>query len=222
MMATATKQTSVLIICDSRGSDLQWHIDQLSISPFSIKVMIYSGKGIIEAVRSAKAAISWRAPSILIIQNGICDVTKLDRSTRLVSLAHNSYLPLVQEYKESMDIASHFIKILLDGMECKVVFAHIVGMDMAKWNNQPYPHPQQELLDSAIHNINIEINCFNSERNAVTPWLARDVHHNNKGRHRTRYNRLAEDGVHLSDYLKPRWALEFVSAITKNHEKMVH
>lgn len=38
-----------------------------------------------------------------------------------------------------MDITSHFVKILMDGMKCKVIFAQIVGMDMARWNKQPYP-----------------------------------------------------------------------------------
>lgn len=220
-MAAPSKQVPVLVICDSRGNDLQQYVDLIPTPSFNIKVVSYSGKGIIDAVRSAKEIIAWRAPSIILILNGLCDVTHLDRGSRMVSLAHNTCPMLVQDYLESMDIASHFIRILLDGTKCQVVFAQIVGMDMAKWNNLPHPHHHQDLLDTAIHAINIEINCFNAGRDAVTPWLARDVHHNNKGRWRSRYNRLAEDGVHLSDYLKPRWAAEIVSAIIKNHEKLV-
>lgn len=93
-------------------------------------------------------------------------------------------------------------------------------MNLAKWNNQEQSHPQ-DLLDTAIHDINIEINRFNTSNNAITPWLARDVHHNIKGKKKNRYDRLSEDGVHLSDNLKLKWAAEIVSALVKNHEKMI-
>lgn len=218
-MATAAKQIPALIICDSRGADLQWYIDQQTAHPFNIKVLTFSGKGIIDAVRSSKTIIAWRAPALLLIQNGICDVTSLDRETRLVSVAHDSCHMLVQDYYESMDIASHFVKILLDGIKNRVICSQIVGMNMARWNNQVNPHPQQDLLDMAIHDINAEINRFNSVNNVITPWLARDVHHNIKGR-KSRYNRLADNRVHLTDSLKAKWAGEMVSALAKNYEKM--
>lgn len=197
------KQVPVLIICDSRGADLQWYIDQLPCDPFNIKVLTYRGKGIIDAVRCAKSTIIWRSPAIIMVLNGICDVTSLDRETRLVSINDRPSSMIIQEYRESMEIVSHFVKIHLDGMKCRVVFAQIVGIDISSWNSQAQSHPQQHLLDSIIHDVNIEI------------------HHNVKGKKKTRYNRLAEDGVHLSDYLKAKWAAEIVLSLSMNYEKLL-
>lgn len=217
-MAKAKGAVIALVISDSRGSELQYYLDQLDCYPFNIKVLVYKGKSIIEAVKAAKSKILWWSPRFILIMNGICDVTQLDRQTRLVSLRNNERQASL-EYRESMDIVNHHLKILLDGNQAKVIFAQIVGLDIAKFNKEVLVNPQQEELDATISTINTEINSFNKVNGVISPWLARDVHKNNKGRKKARYWLLGEDGVHLTLELKERWASEILASFHKNYDK---
>lgn len=167
---------------------------------------MYKGKGIIDAVRASKTKLLWWTPRMIIIMNGICDVTWLDRQTRQVGLKTNKS-QAVTEYKESMDIVNHHIKILLDGNPVKVIFAQIVGLDIAKHNQELSPNPEQVELDATINSINVEIDSFNSGNDVISPWLARDIHKNTKAQKKSRYYKLGEDGVHLTPDLKKKWAI---------------
>lgn len=219
-MATAGSTVLVTVISDSRGAGLQYYLNLLDCHPFKIKVLIYKGKGIIDAVRAAKTKLLWWSPQIILVLNGICHVTQLDRRTRLVSLRYNEPRAIL-EYNESMDIVCHHLKILLDRKPARVVFSQIVGLDIAKFNGEFAPNPQQEELDSTICSINVEINSFNSANNVISPWLAREIHKNTKGRKKTRYYKLGEDGVHLTPELQERWASEILASLHKNHQKMM-
>lgn len=182
--------------------------------------MVYKGKGIIDAVRASKAKLLWWQPDIILIMNGICDVTQLDRRTRLVSLRSNE-AQIIAEYKESMDIVSHHLRILLDSKPAKVIFSQIVGLDIAKCNREWIPNAQQEELDTSINSVNVEINNYNHDNNVISPWIARDIHKNTKGYKKTKYQKLGEDGVHLSLELKQKWAAEILASLHKNFDKMM-
>lgn len=219
-MATAGRSVMAIVVSDSRGTGLQHYLDQLDCRPFNIKVLVYKGLGIIDAVRAAKTKLLWWSPQLILILNGICDITQLERQTRLVSLRYNEARAIL-EYNESMDIVCHHLRILLDGKPARVIFSQIVGLDIAKHNGEVMPSPHQEELDSTITSINVEINRFNNANNTISPWLARDIHKNNKGYKKTRYYKLGEDGVHLTPELQQRWASEILASLHKNHEKML-
>lgn len=197
----------------------QYYLDQLDCRPFNIKVLIYKGKGIIDAVWVAKTKLLWWSPQLILVLNGLCDVTQLERQTRLVSLRNNEARAIL-EYKESMDIVCHHLRILFDRNPTQVI-SQIVGLDIAKHNGEVLPSPQEEELDSTINSINVEINKFNSANNTISPWLARDIHKNTKGHKKTRYYKLGEDGVHLTQDLQQRWASEILASLHKNHEKLM-
>lgn len=86
-MAGRTERTSVVIITDSRGAGLQSLIEQqLQLCQnFQVRVLVYKGTGIVEAVEPAKSKLAWWQPRIVFVLNGICDVTIRDRVTRLVT-----------------------------------------------------------------------------------------------------------------------------------------
>lgn len=119
-----------------------------------------------------------------------------------------------------MALIAHHLKILLDGKPVRVIFSKIVGLDIAKYNNEMIPNSQQEELDSTINTINMEINSFNSPNDAISPWLARDIHKNARGRKKSRYYLLGDDGVHLTSEMRSKWATEILSSLHKNYDKM--
>lgn len=94
-------------------------------------------------------------------------------------------------------------------------------MDLQKYNDEDGLRNQQCILDDSITAINIAVNKCNERYDAVAPWLARDVHRNTKMKKITRYHKLAEDGVHLTEVLKGKWAAEIMSSLHKNKERVL-
>lgn len=218
--AQTNKQTLAVVITDSRGSGLQDVIHAITPGHITVKVLAYPGRGIISAVKESEKLLNWWQPSQIYIMNGICNITRRDRETKKVSLREISVETAVSAYVQSMDIVTHFIKILLDGKKYQLIFTEIVGMDMATYNGTTYPHHQQSLLNSTIHGVNAEITAWNNARNVITPWLAKEIHRNKKnGQKITRYHKLSEDGLHLTSELRSSWAKLLIQAICKNIEK---
>lgn len=101
--------------------------------------------------------------------------------------------------------------------DCKVIFGELVGMNIAHYNGTRYPDQQQDLLNTIVEGINIEIVKENTANDLITPWIARMIHKNWKdGRKVHRYHKLAADGVHLTPDLRAIWAKEILQSIYKN------
>lgn len=87
-------------------------------------------------------------------------------------------------------------------------------MDMSIFNKVSVPSSHQELLDRTVLAINSSIAELNKNNGVSTPWTANEVHHNRKnGRKITRYQRLAEDGLHITEELKDKWTVAIDKAI---------
>lgn len=220
-MACATTVVLVVVIADSRGADLQMEFNMLNTQPFDVKVLTFRGKGILDAVKLATPKLIWWAPKIIVILNGLCDLTSKNKETKIVNLGHDSTEAAVTNHIDSMDHARHYLYIQLIEAPCQLVFSHIVGMDLMKCNNEIGPNGLQHLLNDCITEINVAVNQCNEMYDAVSPWLVRDVHRNTKGKKVTRYHKFSEDGVHLTEELKRKCAAEIDSALRKNWEKML-
>lgn len=169
-----------------------------------------------EAVKESKKQLVWMAPNIIVVLAGICDLTVRDKVTKQVSLSFDTADLAVDMFVGRMDIIHHFLTINLTERAFKLIFSQVVGMDMGVYNGPPYPHQQQQLLDSVIHRLNIEIAAWNKIQNVATPWIANDIHHNRKdGQKIVRYQRLASDSLHLTEELKQRWVTYLHRAILK-------
>lgn len=201
-MARMTSTISVVVLADSRGKGLQAEFDMMFSEAFDVKVLAYKGKGILDAVKLAMPKLVWWAPKIIVVMNGLCDLTYKDRITKKVSLRHQTVDEAVVNHVESMDFARHYLYIHLIEAPCHLVFAHIVGMDLKKYNRGSVHSHQQNMLDESITAINIAVNRFNEQHDAIAPWVARDIHRNTKGKKITRYQRLCEDGIHLTEAIK--------------------
>lgn len=80
-------------------------------------------------------------------------------------------------------------------------------MDLAVYNHLSGEHPQQPLLNDMVTEINHSITAFNEENEVITPWTAKEVHRNKKGgKKTTRYQKLAPDGLHLTNEILEKWA----------------
>lgn len=222
MAAAAIPSTSpsikskVVIITDSRGAGLQQKMDLLKGKNYSAKVIVWRGKGVTAGVKDSRRNLDWIGPDIIIVLAGICDVTSLDRTTRIATVTTPDIDKMVEDYEYMMETVQHHIKVMTVGPVPKLAFGQLIGMDLAVFNRRKEVDTNQEILDNGILRINAAIAAFNSKNGASTPWLATDVHHNRKnGRKITRYHRLAEDGIHLTDDLKDKWAVALDKAIKK-------
>lgn len=211
----------VVVIADSRGADLQTEFNMMNTQPFDIKVLYFKGKGILDAVKLATPKLIWWAPKIVVILNGLCDLTFKNKETKIVNLRHPTKETAAAHHFDSMDHARHYLYIQLIEAPCHLVFSHIVGMDLMKYNKENTRNVQQYVLDESITEINIAVNRYNEMHGAVSPWLARDIHRNIKGKKITKYHKLSDDGVHLTEDLKRKWAMEILSALRKNRVNML-
>lgn len=108
-MAVGGERTSIVIITDSRGAGLQSLIDQQMqlYQTFQVRVLVYKGTGIVEAVERAKSKLAWWQPRIVFVLNGICDVTVRDRVTKLVTPRYDSEDLMINLYKDYMTTTAH-------------------------------------------------------------------------------------------------------------------
>lgn len=205
-----TRKGSVVIITDSRGMGLQQEIDRIAKredADMNIQVFVWRGRGIASATKETSKQLIWIAPSLVIILAGICDVTALDRETRQISLVDEAQEETVLRYEGLMDTIRHHLSVFLTERPYKLVFCELIGADMARYNKQEQPHPQQSQLDEMVLEINARIVGFNKENGVATPWTAKSVHHNKKSKTKVaRYQKMGPDGLHFSEELKEKVA----------------
>ena len=70
-------------------------------------------------------------------------------------------------------------------------------------------------VEEAVWKYNSEVFRINKDRHTVSPSLHHQVHRYCKGRRRAYYHHLS-DGIHLTDYLKGKWAAEFVQIVSES------
>lgn len=164
----------------------------------------------------AVSEIVWFAPCHLFLLAGIGDVTTKDRVTHEVSLRDNDVNITVDRFVFGMQSVLQRMKALVTEGQCKVTFCHIIGMDLLMCNRLPYKHPAQDTLDEIIQRLNQEITAINKYGGVVTPWTASMIHCNKKGgRKVTKYHKLAEDGLHLTDEIRMKWAEVILATVQR-------
>lgn len=212
------RPVKVAILADSRGAGLKFELDHLNDGSYDLVVIVKKGRGVVDLVRETSKRLVWIAPDITIVLAGICDIMEKDRETRLVSLQNDTAESTIEQIKSSMDIVRHHLSIVLTENPHRLIFGHIVGMDMARYNVQNTTHPQQSLLNEIVTEANQVITAFNSENDVPTAWMAKEIHPNNCKRGNKKkyhYQKLASDGLHLTDHLRERWAKTLMNLLTK-------
>ena len=219
----------VTIVADSRGRYLQEQLMEVN-GKYEYSVCVHPGQGLIRSVKSAQFKIRNTNPDIVIIMSGICDITQKDRCTGTISLREGDISSVVSSYLNNMGRAQ---METLQG-RYRVSFATLTGVDLTDINNRArrnmneteykhyctsnkYEHPDQQTLNMIIVTLNRTIVAYNESNSIPTTWLAEVVHPHTSGRHRFRYERLA-DGCHPTAWTVARWATLIKRAVVKMME----
>lgn len=173
-----------------------------------------------EIIYRSQSEVKAFEPSIVFILTGLCSLTAIDKTSRIVKLHHATSCEAVISYEKDMLSVDQALKSMLKPKQVKVIFATIIGMDICRYNRCVDPTDnmlsQQATLNESVRMVNSVIVRRNSEFNLATPWLQRLVHRYNKGKVTNSYFRLDNDGCHLSDFVLSFWAKELDVAIRKN------
>lgn len=204
----------VFLICDSRGRGLQ---NEFPDTDHNITVKSYSGAKLYRSTKMAEGEIIKRQPDQIYILSGINTITQLNRVTREVSLISMDKSKIIQQYKDEMNFSLIHLKKITK-KDTKIVFAPITGMDMAKYNkvDQRSLVEAQNMLNEAAMEINNLIIAQNTSCACKTPWTHSIVHRYFRGKYHFTYDRLEEDGCHLTDQIRKFWAKKIISAIISN------
>lgn len=211
-----TNTETVVLICDSRGRYLEKEFES---SVHRVNILIYSGAKLYRAIKLAESEVKRINPDQIYILAGINNLTYLNKNTRKVSLSAPEQDSMVQQYCDEMNFSySRLRKITKPGT--KVIFAPLTGMDLAKFNRIKAGDiiQYQNILNSALLNINNRIIQFNTEHGIKTPWTHAIIHRRYRGVYHFSYERLQDDGCHLTEEIRIFWGQKLVSAISANSE----
>lgn len=204
----------VFLICDSRGKDLQ---TQFVNNYHRIIVKTYSGAKLYQATKLAENDIKNQQPDQVYVLAGINTITRLNRRTREVSLMSMEKRKIIQQYTDEMNFSSALLRRSTKA-GTKIIFAPITGMDLAKYNrvDEGTMTESQNVLNEALTEINSLIIAQNAKYACKTPWTHGIVHRYFRKKYHFQYDRLDNDGCHLTEQVRLFWGRKIVSAINAN------
>lgn len=205
---------TILIICDSRGKLLHNYFKTVE---YNTIVKAYSGARIYHSVKLAETEIKRWQPDQIYLLAGVNNITQLDRVTRKVSLVSMDKDKIIQHFEDEMNFSYTLIKKTVKS-ETKVIFAPVTGMDLEKYNKAETGSllESQSVLNETIVDVNNLIITQNTNHKCKTPWTHGIVHRYFRGRYHFMYDRLDEDGCHLTDQIREYWGKKIATAIIAN------
>lgn len=218
---------STMIITDSRGSGLQDYLVKLSI-PGGTTVLTHRGAGYELATIKSLTKIIEVKPKVIIVLVGICDLTLRNKITKQTTLRYNT---VAENVEHVINAAKSSYDLLKTAGDSKISYATITGIDIADYNcaerrhmdtaqykhyctHTKTPHPDQNILNLAVLQINREITAINKTNNTPTSWVGGVVHAYFKNRNHHQYIRLF-DGCHLNENTKKAWAAQINKSIKR-------
>ena len=186
----------ILIVSDSRGA----HLKPMVTPPptHSLEFEIQSGATLNDAKNIVQHKLASSSYTCVYIMAGICSVT--DKDEGIVHLPFDTKSELVSALTRE---ARNILKELDDLSTTPIVLCSFPGVDLIRVNNKTATgrHPQQEMLNEAILEINEYIVDLNLTRGFSTPMLSAAIHRCHKKRsdgtkeYGHHYCRLG-DGIH--------------------------
>ena len=200
------EQRRILIVSDSRGKLLKNFITP----PQDYKIIYETKNG---ATLNDAKNIAWKRLAesgfvCVYLMVGICSITIKDSG--LIYLPFDTKDSIIEA---TTRVIGTTLKELDDLVTTPVVMCTFPGVDLIRANNKNAKghHPQQNLLDEAMIEVNEYIVDINLSRGFSTPMLSAAIHrcHGKKKTgqkiYRHHYSRL-EDGVHPSDSTLKYWS----------------
>ena len=212
-MANAGMRRKHVAFMDSRGYELADKVKKINTGePFVVKV--HAGATLEELVNDVDNFLKDFPFHVTYVAGGACDITTKVKGDPTISF---DWLPagklgphLVSKLKEADG------RLHKDHPAARVIFCPLVGVDLKRVvNAHAVTDHQQEAVNDAVFEFNMEVFSINKDRGSYSPSLHRTVHRSNKGIRRSHYHHLI-DGIHLEDYIIDNWAEEFCKAIGQN------
>ena len=200
---------------DSRGEGLQTCIDSINTQEY-ISIRVNHGATLQRLSRMASTHLDRYPFDVVYIAGGACDITRKNKATKEITF---SWDPLE-------DLEAHLLHTLKSEAQLiynrhpasKAVFCPLVGSDLVRvltCPNHLLLSQQQQATDDAVFAYNMEIFDLNKKRNLFSPSLHRTVHRSKGANRKSHYHHL-EDGLHLTEDLRSKWATELVKASSNN------
>lgn len=204
----------ILVICDSRGKDLQHFISRYT-SERTI-VTVNSGATLYQSATRSRHEIMGNKLSQVYILSGINNLTRKNRSTRQVQLSEKNPMRAEDIFMDELKETYSYITNLTH-QKAKVITAPITGMSLASYNGRSLPDLEdQNLLNDTVTGINKRIISLNEENGVSTPWTSAIIHRYYRDKYHFSYHRLNIDGCHLTDEIRDFWAKKLANAIEQN------
>ena len=98
----------------------------------------------------------------------------------------------------------------------KIIFCPLVGSELRRVVTEHWVAPnQQDAVNEAVFTFNEETFKINKRKQTFSPSLHRSVHRSKNGKRKSYYDHL-EDGLHLTEELKDKWAHKIVKSAALN------
>ena len=95
-----------------------------------------------------------------------------------------------------------------------MIFCPLIASELTRVVNHAYgsiSQEEQNAVERAVWEFNATMFKINRDKNLISPSLHHQVHRFCEGK-----NHHLGDGIHLTEYLKTKWADEFVNVIAHN------
>ena len=213
-MAYLGRRRTHIIFGDSRASEeLYKEIKKQNVNSTPFNIEQYRGAGMIEVVEKADLYLRSYPFDVAYIVAGVNDITNKDRKTGRISFLWKTEDALADYLIETRKDS---YKLLQEGHPgAGIVFCPLVGLDLQKSIPSATP-TQQKMVDNAVWRTNIDLCKMRDQHNFYFPFLAAPVHRIENGGHRSYYQHLGTDGLHLSAKINLAWATQFVKAFNRN------
>ena len=203
-----------LIVTDSRGKGLGDLIKERNKTGELFDVLVRDGAALLELVDVASQHLQKSPFDVVYIAGGACDITHKEKGSGRILYTWGEGDTLEQHLQGSL--LNAITKLEKDLPASKVIFCPMIASELKRVVNYGGTTTNdQTAVERAVWGFNNTLFKINRNKKLISPSLHHQVHRFCKGKKRNYYHHL-NDGLHLTDYLKSKWADEFVTVMAHN------
>ena len=198
---------------DSRGNGLYEKIQKFQNDEY-IGLWRHDGGTLDQVSDDAASHLDSYPFDLVYIEGGVNNITRKDRMTRKVSFPWEPPELLMEHLSAILERLEK--KFKSEYPASKVIFCPLVGSELTRIVNEGETTERQQIaVNNAVFTFNEKVFKINARNELFSPSLHRTVHRSKNGVKKSHYSHL-HDGIHLGEYLKDKWAEEFVKAAKHN------
>ena len=174
----------------------------------------YKGATLHQLAKKASKHLNKYPFDVVYIIGGACDITNKEKETNRISFDW----PLPNSLSDFMlGALSHKDKYFTKNHAAsRVIFCPLVGVELSRVvNGHEVTEEQQLAVDKAVFEFNEQVFAINKRRSTFSPPLHRTIHRSSGKVKKSHYHHL-EDGIHLNEEQKEKWADLLVKATARN------